>query len=137
MFYKLFQSIITHQNAGSGQNPFVRVTVFILHVEIGSEYVGRSSHTGDVDRTTVLTDDFLIFNRYSLNEDDWQPRMDFLDFLVNQVTLLTLTSQFPSGSFQIQSMNIGSLFGRILDIFMSTYLCDSGLKGHVVKRETI
>ena len=70
--YKLiYASIISHQEADSGQNPFFGFRFLWLHLQIGGSYISWSSHACCVDRTRVLGRGYQIGG---LDRDDIDDR---------------------------------------------------------------
>jgi hypothetical protein len=131
------RSIIAHQDTSSRKNPLVRITIIIFHVQVSTEDESRSSHRSDINGTLILSNLLLLLNRNSLHQHHRQSRMNVLNLLINQVTLLPLSSHFPSSSFKEQTMHISTLISFFLYIFMVPYLCNSCLQCHVIQWESI
>lgn len=119
--YKFYRnrSVVAEQQASAGQDPFVGVCFFAVHVHIGPENVSWASQGRVVHGAIVLAKHSLLFQEGCDDIDYWQFRMQLFWSLVDQVTLLAWSTELPGCTFKHEPMHVCTILSRARHFFRS------------------
>lgn len=89
------RSFWLQDDAASGKDPELEIVFFGLHLKLSCEYVGTSSHGGDIDWAVIEAGRNLILSFNGSNMNDGELGSEFLRNHFCQVTLFGASTEFP------------------------------------------
>ena len=69
--------------------------------------------------------------------DHWQLWVKLLGDHIHQVTLLTASTHFPSGSLQEESVDVGTVLGGLGNLSRVSDVDDISLQDHVIQSQVV
>jgi len=102
-------SLWLHDKGDTSKHPSVWVGVLTLHLEASSEDNSGTSGRGGVDWAIVESFSLLVLSLDSSHVDNWEHWMQVLKLHLSQVALLAAAAHFPTGTFQEETVDVGTL----------------------------
>ena len=131
-------NIFIHDGSYSSEYPLIAFRlVVVLHAEVSSKDISRSSHGSVVHWALVLGSSDFVFQKDSINCNHGQRRMKLLGLHFDQVS--ASLGHLPGGTFEEQSMDENTVrklvFSLLTSLFFDFFLFVAGfdlIRGVVV-----
>jgi len=128
----LLSSLRAHQESYTGQNPSGDWDFFAFHLQIGGEDESWSTLAGDVDWALVNGISDAVSASDGSHVHDRALRMQDLWLHIHEISLLISTGNFPGGSLEEETSDVGSNLG-CLEVLFGERVLDVSLEADVIE----
>jgi len=126
-------SLRAHKESDSRKNPFVSIEFFTFHLKHSSSNEGRSSLCSNISRTFIVTNSWSFRESNSGNMHNRKRRMQVFQDHFSEISLLSISTKFPTSSFQEEAVNKGSTFSSKWYFIRFLHIQYVSLETHIIK----